>query len=68
MPRKRSKFSSVVYGADDIYLTKNKIAIRKVSTTNFPYKFQDKTKYYSKSKKNLAIAHKVYGHIRYGRG
>ncbi len=68
MPRKRKKFSSAVYGADDIYLTKNKIAIRKVYTTQYPYKLYDKTKYYSKSKKNLAIAHKVYGYIRFGRG
>lgn len=62
----RNKFA----GADDIYLTKTKIAVRRVSTTQDRFgnfKMYDNTKYYSKNKKNLNLARKIYGNLRYGR-
>ena len=57
-------------GADDIYLTKNCIAVRNVSTyqdKNGKFHMTNKTKYYKKTAKNLARAKSIHGHIRYGR-
>lgn len=58
-------------GADDIYLTKKNIAVRKVSTfydKNGKFHMTDTTKYYKKTAKNLANAKSIHGYIRYGRG
>ena len=67
MPRKkRNKFA----GVDDIYLTKNSIAVRHISSwfdRQGRYKMSDKTKYYKKTAKNLKQAHDIHGRIRYGR-
>ena len=57
-------------GADDIYLTQNSIAVRRISSyqdRNGKYHLVDKTKYYKKNQKNLKTASSIYGHIRYGR-
>lgn len=57
-------------GADDIYLTKNSIAVRKVSTyydKNGKFHLTDNTKYYKKTAKNLSSAKSIYGYIRNGR-
>ena len=66
MPRKRNKFA----GADDIYLTKKSVAVRKIATTQDKYgnyRMYDNTKYYPKTKSNINLARKVVGNIRYGR-
>ena len=57
-------------GADDIYLTNNKIAVRNVSSWHDKFgKFHmsDKTKYYKKTKSNLDDARKIVGSLRFGR-
>ena len=57
-------------GADDIYLTKNSIAVRRISTyvdKRGKYHLEDKTKYYKKTSKNLECAQKKFGFIRNGR-
>jgi len=57
-------------GADDIYLTKKSIAVRNiVSEMHFGkrYVLSDKTRYYPKTRKNLAKAKDIHGYIRYGR-
>ena len=64
--RKRNKFA----GADDIYLTRKNIAVRKVSTRNLGngnYRVTDKTIYYPKTRKNLNQANSIFGKLRFGR-
>lgn len=67
MPKaKRNKFA----GADDIYLTKNSIAVRRVLTRKVGdgvYRVTDKTKYYPKTSSNLRSAGNIVGKIRHGR-
>lgn len=66
MARKRNKFA----GADDIYLTKKSVAVRKIATKldkHGNYRKYDNTKYYPKTKSNINLARKVVGNIRYGR-
>ena len=55
---------------DDIYLTDKSIAVRRVSTTQDKhgnYRMYDKTKYYPKTKSNLAEIKRMYGYVRKGR-
>ena len=55
--KKRNKFA----GADDIYLTDHKVAVRKVSTIYDKfgnYRMYDKTRYYPKTRENLNQAKK----------
>lgn len=57
-------------GVDDIYLTKKSIAVRHISGVEKPngnISFSIKTKYYPKTRKNLAKAKDIHGYIRYGR-
>lgn len=63
---KRNKFM----GADDIYLTKKNIAVRRISvylTKDGSLRQSDKTRYYKKTSSNLRKARDIYGFIRKGR-
>lgn len=53
--------------ADDVYLTKTKIAVRQVRSDSRGRISSDTTKYYPKTKANLSCAGKMLGRIRYGR-
>lgn len=70
MARAKRKRKNKFAGAYDIYLTKNSVAVRKLSTTQIKsgvYRVYDNTKYYPKTRSNLNQAHQICGHIRYGR-
>ena len=73
MTRKKSKVSkkkNIFRGADDIYLTKKNIAVRRVSsytTKKGRFVLKDKTTYIPKTEKNLRRAKAVHGYIRNGR-
>lgn len=56
-----------IVGAADVYLTKTKIAVRKVRSDSRGRIKSDTTKYYPKTKENLSCVGKKYGRIRYGR-
>lgn len=61
---------NVFSGVDDVYLTKNSIAVRKVSgkfDNKGNYSYNDNTKYYPKTKENMNMARSVHGKIRIGR-
>jgi len=61
---------NVFAGADDIYLTNTKIAIRKVKTSygkNGKSHFYDHTKYVPKNSKNMYLLNKNVGKVRFGR-
>lgn len=63
---KRNKF----YGADDIYLTKRSIAVRRVSTVRSKSGravLKDKTTYIPRTERNLRQAKSIYGYLRNGR-
>ena len=67
MARKRG---NQFVGVDDIYLTNKSIAVRQISgvqKSNGKISYSMKTKYYRKTRKNLAKAKDVHGYIRYGR-
>ncbi len=53
--------------ANDVYLTKTKIAVRQVRSDSRGRISSDTTKYYPKTKQNLSCAGKMLGRIRYGR-
>ena len=61
------QFCNEISSADDIYLTKTKVAVRKVKSDRNGRIYSDTTKYYPKTRKNLSCAGKVFGHIRNGR-
>lgn len=64
--RRRNKFA----GVDDIYLTRKNIAVCHLTPTIGSYgrtAYCYKTKYYPKTRKNLAVAKRIHGSIRYGR-
>ena len=64
-------YSRVLDGATDVYKTKNKIAVRKVSGAIDPRTgkvvLTDKTRYYPDTEKNRAAVKKYFGKIRKGR-
>ena len=64
-------YSRVLDGATDVYSTKNKIAVRKVSGAIDPRTgkvvLTDKTRYYPDTEKNRAAVQRYYGKIRKGR-
>ena len=64
-------YSRVLDGATDVYATKNKIAVRKVSGAIDPRTgkvvLTDKTRYYPDTEKNRAAVQRHYGKIRKGR-
>ena len=53
--------------ADDVYLTRAKIAVREVRSDRNGRICSDTTKYFPKSRENLSCACKLLGRIRYGR-
>ena len=53
--------------ADDVYLTKTKIAVREVRSDRYGRITSDTTKYFPKTKANLSCAGKLLGRIRTGR-
>ena len=61
------QFCKKLQGADDIYLTKTKIAVRKIKSNKNGRICSDKTKYFPKTKENLSCAGKMFGHLRNGR-
>lgn len=56
-----------INSADDVYLTKTKIAVRQVRSDSRGRITSDTTKYFPKTKKNLACAGRLLGRVRYGR-
>lgn len=57
-------------GADDIYLTKKHIAVRRMNTfttRSGNVKVTDNTRYYKKNRQNFKMAIDVYGCLREGR-
>lgn len=56
-----------ISSADDVYLTRTKIAVRQVRSDNRGRISSDTTKYFPKTKENLACAGKLLGRVRYGR-
>ena len=66
----KSRNRNMFVGADDIYLTKNFIAVRKVNssfTKSGRLIYSDKTRYYKRSAKNMQLLKKTQGHVRFGR-
>lgn len=53
--------------ADDVYLTKTKIAVRQVRSDRNGRIVSDTTKYFPKTKENLSCTGKMLGRVRYGR-
>lgn len=63
---KKSKRISV-QGADDVYLTKKNIAVRKIFSGRNGRIVSDQTKYYPRTAENMRIARNAWGRIRFGR-
>ena len=66
----KNKSRNIFAGADDIYLTKNFIAVRKVNsglTKSSRLIYSDKTRYYKRSAKNMQLLKKTKGQVRFGR-
>lgn len=60
-------FQKKLCSADDVYLTKSKIAVRQVRSDSNRVK-SDKTKYFQKTPKRMFVLAKTIGRVRYGRG
>lgn len=59
-----------VYGADDVYMTKNGIAVRRTKSkiaADGKIVYVDRTVYYPKTKNNAKIAQRACGKLRKGR-
>lgn len=69
MAKKKNRKKVFLLGADDVYLTKKNIAVRRISTStsNGVQVFKDTTRYYPRSKANMTALSRVYGHVRRGR-
>ena len=70
--KKRSSGNSrnMFAGADDVYVTENSIAVRRISTEkgrNGRAVLKDKTTYVPKTDKNLDKARGIFGFLRFGR-
>ena len=68
MSKKTKK--NIFAGADDVYLTKNHVAVRTVATDygkNGEIVYMDKTTYHKRTKKNMDLLAKTHGKVRYGR-
>lgn len=66
----KNKCRNMFAGADDVYLTKNFIAVRKVNsgfTKSGRLIYSDKTRYYKRSAKNMQLLKKTHGYVRFGR-
>ena len=67
-----AKYSTknIFKGADDVYLTKKSIAVRRVSSSrkaDGTFLLQDKTRYYKKNARNMKLLKSTYGRVRFGR-
>ena len=70
MAKTRKKQRNVFAGADDVYLTKKHIAVRKINTyrtKDGKAKYSDKTKYYKRTTKNMNLVQRIFGRVRFGR-
>ena len=68
--RRTSRSRNVFAGADDVYLTKESIAVRRIDTSkgrNGRAKTTDRTRYIPKTAANLNKVKKIFGYIRTGR-
>lgn len=71
MAKLRFKRGNKFNGADDIYLTKKSIAVKRYSCwydMNGKFHSEESVKYYPKTKKNLTQAKQIWGWVRNGRG
>ena len=66
MWKRKSRRISVI-GADDVYLTKKNIAVRKVFSGRNGRIVSDRTNYYPKTAENMKIARSHWGRLRFGR-
>ena len=62
-----SQLCKKIQSANDVYLTKTKIAVREVRSDRKGRICSDTTKYFPKTRKNLSCAGKMLGRIRNGR-
>ena len=62
-----SRKMSSIYSADDVYLTKKNIAVRKVLSGRNGRIVKDETRYYPRTQNNIRIATSVWGPLRMGR-
>ena len=68
--RSSERSHNVFAGADDVYVTENSIAVRRISTEkgrNGRAVLKDKTTYVPKTDKNLDKARGIFGFLRFGR-
>ena len=68
--RRSGNSRNMFAGADDVYLTENSIAVRRISTEksrNGRAVLKDKTVYVPKTDKNLDKARDIFGFLRFGR-
>ena len=64
------KKKNIFTGANDVYLTKNHIAVRNIATEygkNGELIHTDTTTYHKKTKKNMSLLKDTHGSVRYGR-
>lgn len=54
-------------GADDVYLTRKNIAVRKVFSGRNGRIVSDRTNYYPKTAENMRIVRSNWGRVRFGR-
>lgn len=65
--KKVKELTKKINSADDVYLTKTKIAVRQIRSDSRGRITSDTTKYFPKTKENLSCAGKLLGRVRYGR-
>ncbi len=66
----KSKNRNMFVGADDVYLTKKFIAVRKINSgfsKSGRMTYSDKTRYYKRTAKNMQLLKKTQGYVRFGR-
>lgn len=66
----KNKISNIFAGADDVYLTKKFIAVRKINsrfTKSGSMTYSDKTRYFKRSAKNMRLLKNTHGYVRFGR-
>ena len=66
----KSRNHNIFAGADDVYLTKNCIALRKINSgfSKSGYMtYSDKTRYYKRTAKNMQLLKQTQGYVRFGR-
>ena len=63
----KKSIKNSVKGADDVYLTKKNIAVRKVFSGRNGRIVSDRTTYYPRTAENMKIARSNWGCLRFGR-